>query len=261
MTQKSSHRKAKSATLYDMGLEKGAANFTALSPLSFLERAATVYPTRIAVVYGAIRLDYRSFRARCRRLASALAARGIGRGDTVSAILPNIPQMLECHFGVPMTGAVLNAINTRLDSATIRYILAHGESKILVADREFGPVVVSQRPTVDSIVLIRLHGRLCTSVFTSFGLRRSAGFAMRFSRKAARGTRLPAIFVRWRAGPVIGASTVSARRARLCRFSQTSSGLSCRRRGRRSVRGIAIAIGQRIIRTVRFAAGLPLWAR
>lgn len=150
MTQKSSHRKAKSATLYDMGLEKGAANFTALSPLSFLERAATVYPTRIAVVYGAIRLDYRSFRARCRRLASALAARGIGRGDTVSAILPNIPQMLECHFGVPMTGAVLNAINTRLDSATIRYILAHGESKILVADREFGPVVADAVSGMDS---------------------------------------------------------------------------------------------------------------
>ena len=236
----------------------------------------TLPPCRRSVFWNArrrfIRPESRSFMARfasiteasaraARRLASALAARGIGRGDTVSAILPNIPQMLECHFGVPMTGAVLNAINTRLDSATIRCILAHGESKILVADREFGPVVVSQRPTVDSIVLIRLHGRLCTSVFTSFGLRRSAGFAMRFSRKAARGTRLPAIFVRWRAGPVIGASTVSARRARLCRFSQTSSGLSCRRRGRRSVRGIAIAIGQRIIRTVRFAAGLPLWAR
>ena len=89
----------------------------------------------------------------------------------------------------------------------------------------------SQRPTVDSIVLIRLHGRPCTSVFTSFGLRRSGGFAMRFPRKAARGTRLPAIFVRWRAGPVIEASTASARRARPCRFSRTSSGLSCRRRG------------------------------
>jgi fatty-acyl-CoA synthase len=124
-----------------MGLEKGTANFTPLTPLSFLDRAATVYPTRTAVIYGSRRYDYRTLRDRCHRLASALAANAVGRGDTVSAILPNIPEMLECHYGVPLCGAVLNAINTRLDAATIRFILEHAESKVLIADREFGSVI------------------------------------------------------------------------------------------------------------------------
>ena len=124
-----------------------------------------------------------------------------------------------------------------------------------------GPPGASQRPTVDSIALIRLHGRPCTSVFAGFTLRRSAGFALRFLRKTARGTPLLATFVRWRAGPVIGASTVSVRRARPCRFSRTSSGLRCRRLGPRLAGGVATASGRRIIRTFRFAASLPNWAR
>ena len=104
------------------------------TPLSFLDRAATVYPTRTAVIYGARHHDYQSLRERCRKLASALAAMGIGRGDTVSVILPNIPEMLECHYAVPMTGAVLNAINIRLDAATIRFIL--GQARQMLRQRD-----------------------------------------------------------------------------------------------------------------------------
>ena len=136
-----SRRETKTAASYDMGLEKGTANYSSLTPLSFLDRAATVYPTRTAVIYGARRHNYHDLRERCRKLASALAAMGVGRGDTVSVVLPNIPEMLECHYAVPMTGAVLNAINIRLDAATIRFILGHCESKVLIADREFGSVI------------------------------------------------------------------------------------------------------------------------
>ncbi len=124
------------ATAYDdMGLDRRPANSVALTPLSFLERAATVYPHRTAIVYGQRRHDYADFRDRCRRLAVALAGAGVGRGDTVSVLLPNIPEMLECHFGVAMAGAVLNAINTRLDAASIAFFLGHAGSKVLIADR------------------------------------------------------------------------------------------------------------------------------
>ena len=126
---------------YETGLARNAANHQPLTPLLFLERAAQVYPDALAVVHGAVRRNYRALRDRSVRLASALAKRGIGRGDTVAAVLPNIPEMLECHYGVPMAGAVLNTINTRLDAATVAYILDHGEAKALIVDKEFMPVV------------------------------------------------------------------------------------------------------------------------
>jgi fatty-acyl-CoA synthase len=126
---------------YDTGLGRNPANHQPLTPLLFLERAAAVFPDHLAVVHGALRRDYRSLRERCVRLASALAARGIGRGDTVAALLPNIPEMLECHYGVPMAGGVLNTINTRLDADTIGYILSHGEAKAVIVDRELVPVL------------------------------------------------------------------------------------------------------------------------
>ncbi|NML17258.1 acyl-CoA synthetase [Azohydromonas caseinilytica] len=126
---------------YSLGLDKNAANHVALSPLSFIERAALVYPQRTAVVYGARRQDWRETYARCRRLAGALARRGIGPGDTVAAMLPNVPAMFEAHFGVPMCGAVLNTLNTRLDAEAIAFMLQHGEAKVLLTDREFAPVV------------------------------------------------------------------------------------------------------------------------
>ncbi|MGJ7522080.1 acyl-CoA synthetase [Variovorax sp. LT1P1] len=126
---------------YAMGLDKNAANFVALSPLSFLERAAHVYPDRVALVYGAVRRSWADTYSRCRRLASALAARGVGPGDTVAVMLPNTPAMFEAHFGVPMSGAVLNTLNTRLDAPAIAFMLQHGEAKVLLTDREFAGVV------------------------------------------------------------------------------------------------------------------------
>ena len=126
---------------YEHGLDKRPANFVPLSPLSFLERSAMVYPDKTAVVHGKRRYTYTELYARCRRLAGALAGRGVGIGDTVSLMAPNVPEMLEAHFGVPMCGAVLNALNYRLDADTIRFILGHAETKVLIADREFSPVV------------------------------------------------------------------------------------------------------------------------
>ena len=122
---------------YDHDLDKNAANFQPLTPLSFLERSAAVYPDRIAIIHGQSRTSYRDFYARCRRLGAALAKRGIGKGDTVSVLLANTPAMLECHYGVPMTKGVLNTLNTRLDAPTIAFSLDHAEAKILIVDREF----------------------------------------------------------------------------------------------------------------------------
>ena len=128
---------------YAVGLDRNPANHAALTPLGFLARAASVFPDRPAVIHGATRRTWRETEARCRALASALARRGIGAGDTVAVFAPNVPAILEAHFGVPMTGAVLNAINIRLDAETIAFILDHGEAKILIADREFSPVVAA----------------------------------------------------------------------------------------------------------------------
>jgi len=122
-------------------LTPGAANYSPLSPVAFLARAAEIYPDRIAVIHGAARITYAKFHERARRLASALAARGVRRGDVVSAMLPNVPAMLDAHYAVPGLGAVLNTINTRLDADTVAYILQHGEAKVLITDRVFANVV------------------------------------------------------------------------------------------------------------------------
>ncbi|MGC1778055.1 MAG: acyl-CoA synthetase [Xanthobacteraceae bacterium] len=129
------------ATPYDSGLNRNAANFQPLTPLSFLARAAEVYPDQTAIIHGARSWSYAEFYARARRLASALAKRGIKRGDTVAVVLPNTPAMLEAHYGVAMAGAVLNTINTRLDAAIIGFIFDHGEAKAVIADREYSKVV------------------------------------------------------------------------------------------------------------------------
>jgi len=123
-------------------LPRNDANYQALSPVSFLGRAAEVFPEHTAIVHGEQRTSYAEFYARSRRLASALAAKGLGRGDTVSAILPNVPPMLELHQATPMIGAVLHSINTRLDAATIAFQLQHGESRLLVVDRQFAGLAV-----------------------------------------------------------------------------------------------------------------------
>jgi fatty-acyl-CoA synthase len=130
-------------TPYDTGLERNAANFQPLTPLSFLARAAEIYPDQTAIIHGAQSWTYREFFDRAKKLASALTKRGIKRGDTVSVILPNVPAMLEAHYGVAMAGAVLNSINTRLDATIIGFTFDHGETKILIADREFSKTVKS----------------------------------------------------------------------------------------------------------------------
>jgi fatty-acyl-CoA synthase len=129
------------AGAFDQDLERRPANHAPLTPLSFLAWAAHVYPGKPAVLHGDRAFTYAELHARCRRLASALAGRGIGRGDAVAVMAPNVPAMLEAHYGVPMAGAVLNALNYRLDARTIAFILEHGEAKLLITDREFSPVV------------------------------------------------------------------------------------------------------------------------
>ena len=124
-------------SIYEQGLERNTVNHVALSPLSFIERTAAIYPNYPAVVHGAIRRTWGQTYTRCRKLASALASRGIGKNDTVAVMLPNIPEMLEIHFAVPMIGAVINTLNVRLDHEAISFMLQHGEAKVLVVDREF----------------------------------------------------------------------------------------------------------------------------
>ena len=126
---------------YETRLDRNAANFVPLSPVAFLARTAAVYPQRTAVIHGDRRYTWREVRQRCHRLASALAAHGIGRGDTVAVMAPNVPEAFEAHFGVPMTSAVLNMLNIRLDAETIAFILKHGEAKVLITDTEFAPVI------------------------------------------------------------------------------------------------------------------------
>ena len=126
---------------YEENLGRTPANYEPLSPLSFLKRTAEAYPNHIAIVHGNSRTSYGDMYRRCRQLASALTARGIGHGDTVAVVAPNVPATLETHFGVPMAGGVLNAINTRLDAKTIAFILEHGDAKVLITDRELSPIV------------------------------------------------------------------------------------------------------------------------
>ena len=130
-------------TPYDKDLDRNAANFQPLTPLTFLERAADVFPDRLAIVHGDLRRTYREFHSRSKKLASALARRGFSRGDTVAVMLANTPAMLECHYGAPMCGAVLNALNIRLDPAAIAFMLDHGEAKALIVDREYSGVIAS----------------------------------------------------------------------------------------------------------------------
>ena len=137
--------KTVTAGIFDQGLPKTRANYAALSPLSFIERAAEVYPRKLAVVHGsgvrALRRNWSELYTRCRQLASALTLSGVGKGDTVAVMLPNTPAMVEAHFGIPMSGAVLNTLNTRLDPETLAFMLDHGEAKAVIVDIEFAPVM------------------------------------------------------------------------------------------------------------------------
>src|ERR1700676_4226323 len=128
---------------YDIGLDKTPANFVALTPLSFLARTAAVYPDHVSTVYEGRVFRWSQTYARCRRFASYLAARGIGHGETIAAMLPNIPAMNEVHFAVPMAGAVLNALNIRLDAASIAFQLDHGGARIILVDPEFSGVIAA----------------------------------------------------------------------------------------------------------------------
>ena len=140
--------------IYRQNLDRNPANHAALTPLSFLARTAAVYPGKTAVIHGEQHYSYAELDGRCRRLASALARRGVGEGDTVAIMAPNVPAMLEAHFGVPMAGAVLNCLNTRLDAPTIAFCLKHGEAKILITDSDFAEVVEAALKTLDRPITV-----------------------------------------------------------------------------------------------------------
>ncbi len=133
-------------SFFDQSLARNEANFAPLSPLSFIERAADVYPDRLAIVHGPLRQSWRQTYIRCIRLGSALRTAGVAKNDTVAVMLPNTPPMVESHFAVPMAGAVLNALNTRLDPQTLAFMLDHGEAKVLIVDSEFAEVVARALP-------------------------------------------------------------------------------------------------------------------
>ncbi len=142
---------------YLSGLDRNQANYTPLNPVTFLERAAYIYPNRLSVIHGDWRMTWQQTYARCRRLASALQRRGIGRNDTVAVMAPNVPAIYEAHFGVPMAGAVLNTLNTRLDGETIAFMLRHGGARVLITDREYYSTIgkalslLSEKPLVIDI--------------------------------------------------------------------------------------------------------------
>ena len=146
-------------TDFNTGLERRVVNHAPLTPLDFIARAADVYGDRLAVVHGEIRRNWRETYVRSCQLASALQQRGIGKDDTVAVLLPNIPAMVECHFGVPMAGAVLNTLNTRLDLASILYMLRHGEAKVLIVDTEYLPMVEELRQALPELQIIGVHDR------------------------------------------------------------------------------------------------------
>ena len=141
-------------SIFDQGMAPVEANYAVQSPIDFIERTASVYPEHPAVIHGTIRYSWAQTYERCRRLASALKGRGIGRGDTVAVMLPNIPAMVESHFGVPMIGAVLNTLNVRLDAEIIAFMLEHSEAKIVIADREFGEVIKDAVSRLESKPLV-----------------------------------------------------------------------------------------------------------
>jgi fatty-acyl-CoA synthase len=142
------------ANPYEQELDRNAANFSALTPLTFIEWSASVYPHRPAVIHGARQFTWSETYSRARRLASALVRRGVGVGDTVAAMLANTPEMYECHFGVPMTGAVLNTLNTRLDADAIGFMLGHGEATVLITDREFAGTIAGALAKLDRKPLV-----------------------------------------------------------------------------------------------------------
>src|SRR5215208_3919266 len=139
---------------YETGLGKNPANYVPLSPIGFLRRSAAIYPQRTSVIHGDRRYTWRESLERCRRLASTLAAHGVGPGDTVALMAPNIPEAFEAHFAVPMAGAVLNALNIRLDAETIAFILRHGGARVLLTDTEFAPVVAGALALLDKKPLV-----------------------------------------------------------------------------------------------------------
>jgi fatty-acyl-CoA synthase len=177
----------RSSSPYETGLDKNSANYIPLSPLSFIRRAAAVYPQHPALVYAGHTQSWSRTFARCVRLASALAARGVGAGDTVAVMAPNIPAIYEASFAVPMLGAVLNTLNIRLDAATIAYSLEHGEAKVLITDTEFYPVVAEAVSSLDNPpLIIDVHDtsgpggeRLGESEYENFLLEGDPGFRWR----------------------------------------------------------------------------------
>jgi fatty-acyl-CoA synthase len=151
--------------IFDQDLPKTQANFAPLTPLGFLERTAQVYPQRLAIVHGALRRNWSEVYSRCRQLASALAQHGIARGDTVAVMLPNTPPMVEAHFGIPMAGAVLNALNTRLDAETLAFMLDHGEAKAVIVDPEFAGVMkqaIALRKSTGPLLVIDVEDEVYT---------------------------------------------------------------------------------------------------
>lgn len=164
------------SSIFDQDLPQTPANYTPLSPLSFIERTAAVYPDRPAIVHGTgpntLRWTWSQVYGRCRRLASVLAARGVAKGDTVAVMLPNTPPMVEAHFGVPMLGAVLNALNTRLDAAAIAFMLDHGEASVVIVDSEFAPVMqaaLSMRTSDRPIYVVDVHDPVLSDQHESIG--------------------------------------------------------------------------------------------
>ena len=145
------------ANIFEQDLPRTEANYAALSPLAFIERSAEVYPERLAVVHGELRRTWAEVFSRCRQLASALVRHGIGKGDTVAVMLPNTPPMVEAHFGIPVTGAVLNALNTRLDAETLAFMLDHGEARVVIVDVEFAGLmqkaIVLRKATTPLLVI------------------------------------------------------------------------------------------------------------
>src|SRR5262249_33859490 len=174
-------------TPYDIDLDRNPANFQPLTPLTFLERAAAVFSDHTAIIHGPFGRSSPEFPVRASQLGSSLRRRGIKRGDTVSVLLANTPAMLECHYGVPMTAAVLNTLNTRLDAATVAFQLDHAESKVLIADREVSKLAKEALALAKGkpLVVDYDEARVCSA-----GRRRGRGLLRRFSRRGRCGLRV-----------------------------------------------------------------------
>jgi fatty-acyl-CoA synthase len=158
--------------MYEQDLPRNEANFAPLSPLSFIERTAEVYPDRLAIVHGGLRQSWSQTYARCRRLASVLQRAGIGKNDTVAVMLPNTPPMVEAHFGVPMAGAVLNSLNTRLDPQAVAFMLDHGEARVVIVDPEFAPTMaqaMALRQRTEPLLVIDVEDALFTGAVQRIG--------------------------------------------------------------------------------------------